>query len=208
MCWFFSWNKMSIPVDMSSCENWTWKSEMGNLGFIVSLWTLQSKALPHPYCISDDRNDFELSNYYNMDSLKSKENNWIKFLKYLASGVLVNNFMISRFGTYGPLFSFLKTIKMSRWNVQCFWKRITWSSLRALKIFFQISIQISLSKTMTNGFEKGSPGAGEFLKYSPRVHRQAAVDVGSVWTLSIITFIIKSKVELNFNCSEKMTNVT
>ena len=33
---------------------------------------------------------------------------------------------------------------------------------------------------MTNGFEKGSPGAGEFLKYSPRVHRQAAVDVGSV----------------------------
>ena len=68
---------------------------------------------------------------------KAKKISWLRFLNYLASGVLVNNFMISRFGTYGPLFSFLKTIKMSRWNVQCFWKRITWGSLRALKIFFQ-----------------------------------------------------------------------
>ena len=115
MCWFFSWNNMSILVDMSSCENWT----RGNLGFIVSSWTLQSKALPRPYCISDDRIDLELYNYQNMNSLKSKKISWLKLLKYLASGVLVNNFMISRFGTYGPLFSFLKTIKMSICQDEC-----------------------------------------------------------------------------------------
>ena len=74
-----------------------------------------------------------------MDSLKGKKSNDLKFkLKYLASGVLVNNFMISRFGTYGPLFSFLTTIKMSRCQDE-----------------------------MSSVFEKGSPEARrELLKYS------------------------------------------
>ena len=49
-----------------------------------------------------------------------------------------------------------------------------------LRYSFKYQFKYLCQKRMTNGFEKGPPGAGEFLKYSPRVDRQAAVDVGSV----------------------------
>ena len=137
-----------------------------------------------------------------MDSLKSKEISWLKFFKYLASGVLVNNFMISRFGTYGPLFSFLKTIKMSRCQDECpvFLKKdhlgLVESSKNILSnIFFKNDDQMVFRKVHL-GLESFS---NILLELTVRRRWMSAVSEH---------YRSLSNLKSNFNCSEKMTNMT
>ena len=87
----------------------------------MDLWT--KRTLPIPHRIADDINNllakdsviFSKTQYH---ALKSEYLNiwgWSLFsltmMSYLASGVFVNSFIMSRFGTYGPFFSFLKSQK-------------------------------------------------------------------------------------------------
>ena len=87
----------------------------------MDLWT--KRTLPIPHRIADDINnllakDSVIFSKKNINALKSEYLNiwgWCLFsltmISYLASGVFVNSFIMSRFGTYGPFFSFLKSPK-------------------------------------------------------------------------------------------------
>ena len=88
----------------------------------MDLWT--KRTLPIPHRIADYINNllakdsviFSKTQYQCIKEWTPK-NIWgwclfsLTMISYLASGVFVNSFIMSRFGTYGPFFSFLKSPK-------------------------------------------------------------------------------------------------
>ena len=121
---------------------------------------------------------------------------------YLASGVFVNSFMISRFGTYGPLLSFLPTRYKS--DDLMFFHEINKNA-----IFFQSiserlknhkkcspKMKYCLKQQECGGLQRNItyrqrcwweklPGTRKLLKDSPWIDCQSSVNVGSVCTSSL-----------------------
>ena len=144
----------------------------------MDLWT--KRTLPIPHRIADDINnllakDSVIFSKKNINALKSEYLNiwgWCLFsltmISYLASGVFVNSFIMSRFGTYGPFFSFLKSQKCEFYEQKDF----DLERESFLERFFTWDWKVFWKDFL--------PGTGKLLKDSPWIHSQSSVNVGSV----------------------------